>query len=405
MQTRTESEATGQPRTRWISVAVLFLCGVAASLQFAKVPPALSTLTTALGLGPVEAGFAVSVVGLVGLVLGVAAGSLVAALGSRRALIGALVLGAVCAAAGAAAPTALIFMAGRTLEGISHLVIVVAAPALMIATTRPRDRPIALALWSCFFSVGYAIASASAPFLLGAIGWRGAYVLHAIVLALLAAAAAGAVPKDRGTMRVPSLGAIIDTHRAVYSSGAPLLLAAVFAAYTIIFLAFLTYLNQHLIEIDGFTEVESGALLSVLALLNPVISLATGPLVRAGLDPIRGFVGGFLLIALSASPIFLGLSTPMMTVVLAGVAMAALGALPGLAFTTLPVVAPDPGRAAQTTGAIAQFGNVGTFSGPPLFALLLSLLGWPGGAVFVIGGCLCGTGLAIALRRSMLNRM
>eukprot|EP01036_Dinobryon_divergens_P053580 gene53580-71608_t len=129
-------------------------------------------------------------------------------------------------------------------------------------------------------------------------------------------------------MRLPTLGMIADTHRAVYTSGAPLLLAAVFACYTIIFLAFLTYLNQHLIEIDGFTALESGVLLSVLALFNPVFSLAIGPMVRVGLDPIKGFSVGFLVIAIAASPIFLGLTTPVQTVLLASVTMAALGALP-----------------------------------------------------------------------------
>lgn len=143
----------------------------------------------------------------------------------------------------------------------------------------------------------------------------------------------------------------------------------------------------------------------MLALFNPVVSLAIGPMVRLGLDPINGFVVGFLVIALAVSPIFLGFATPGQTVALAVIAMAALGALPGLAFTTLPVVAPDPQKAAQTTGAIAQFGNIGTFTGPPLFAMLLSLMAWKGGAVFVIGASLCGIVLSLSLRRAMLNRM
>lgn len=235
MRTPTESPDAAQPGTHWLSVGVLFCCGVAAAIQFAKVPPALSTVTDALGLGPVEAGFAVSVVGLVGLVLGVAAGSIVAGSGARRALIAALVIGAVCAAGGAAAPTAFLFMAGRTLEGVSHLIIVVAAPALMIAVSQPRDRPIALALWSCFFSVGYSLASASAPFLLETVGWRGGFALHAIILAILALIVAVTLPADRTAMRLPSFAMIADTHRAVYTSGAPLLLAAVFACYTILF--------------------------------------------------------------------------------------------------------------------------------------------------------------------------
>lgn len=389
--------------TRWSSVLVLFLAGIGAALQFAKVPPALTAVSEALSLGPVEAGFAVSVVGMVGVALGIAVGSLVAAAGPRRAVVAALALASLFAFLGSIAPNAFLFMTSRVLEGVAHLVIVVAAPGLMIAATTSRDRPIAMALWSCFFSVAFSFASATAPLILSFIGWRGFFAGHAILMLCLSLLAFVSVAPDREKPRAVSIATILSTHVAVYRSGPPLILALVFCCYTILFLAILTYLNQHLISVDGFTPATSGTIMALLALANPLVSLATGPIVRSGFDPIRGFVISFVLVIGGATPIFLGFTSPLGTIGCALLMMAALGALPGLAFTMLPKVAPTAALAAKATGAIAQLGNVGTFSGPPLFAILLATVGWVGGAVFVIVAAMGGIGLAVLLRRVMLN--
>ena len=389
--------------TRWASVLVLFLAGIGAALQFAKVPPALTAVSQALSLGPVEAGFAVSVVGMVGVVLGIAVGSLVAAAGPRRALVVALAFAALFALLGSMSPNDILFMMSRVLEGVAHLVIVVAAPGLMITSTTSRDRPIAMALWSCFFSVGFSFASATAPMLLALIGWRGFFVGHAMLMLGLSLLALVFVVPDRDRPKMVGVGTVLSTHLAVYRSGPPMILALVFCCYTILFLAILTYLNKHLISVDGFTPATSGTIMALLALANPVVSLATGPIVRSGFDPIRGFIVSFILVIVGATPIFLGFTAPVGTIACALIMMAALGALPGLAFTMLPKVAPTSALAAKATGAIAQFGNVGTFSGPPLFAMLLATIGWVGGAIFVIVASLAGIGLAVLLRRVMLN--
>ena len=81
--------------------------------------------------------------------------------------------------------------------------------------------------------------------------------------------------------------------------------------------------------------------------------------------------------------------------------MAAFGLLPGLAFASVPAVAPTPALAALTYGAIAQFGNIGTFAGTPLFAAFYTHMGWPGGAVFCVVICLAGIACAAAFRNAM----
>ena len=89
------------------------------------------------------------------------------------------------AAAGAAAPDSSTFLASRFLEGFSHLLIVVCAPALMAMHAAPRDRPVVLSLWGCFFGVGFAATSAAAPMIIMWGGWRGLMLAHALPMQLL----------------------------------------------------------------------------------------------------------------------------------------------------------------------------------------------------------------------------
>jgi hypothetical protein len=67
--------------------------------------------------------------------------------------------------------------------------------------------------------------------------------------------------------------------------------------------------------------------------------------------------------------------------------------------------APDPRRASFAASAIAQFGNIGTFSGPPLFAAGVATMGWSGGAVFVAATCAIGIFLSYMLHLAARNRI
>ena len=122
-----------------------------------------------------------SVLGLIGLVFGVAAGAVVASIGLKRALYIALFGGAAMAAIGAIAHNGTLFLATRLAEGFSHLLIVVAAPALMTAHSSPKDTPFVLAIWGCFFGFGFGIISLVAPEIVALGGWRTLLGTHAIL--------------------------------------------------------------------------------------------------------------------------------------------------------------------------------------------------------------------------------
>jgi MFS family permease len=73
--------------TDWPTVALLFVAGVGAAMHFAKIPAALPRITAELGFSPVIGGLAVSLAAVLGIVLGVASGTLVDTWGRRNLLI------------------------------------------------------------------------------------------------------------------------------------------------------------------------------------------------------------------------------------------------------------------------------------------------------------------------------
>ena len=132
--------------TSWGRIALLYAIGVLAAGQLGIVPPLVPELQRDLGLSLAAAGMTVSVVTLVGAVLGLPAGSWCERIGHGRALsIGILIMGA-SAALCAAADDAGTLLAARGLAGIGYLLVVVAGPSLMAAIAAPRHHAFTLSL-------------------------------------------------------------------------------------------------------------------------------------------------------------------------------------------------------------------------------------------------------------------
>ncbi len=160
------------------------------------------------------------------------------------------------------------------------------------------------------------------------------------------------------------------------------------------FLAFLTFLGRFLIEQQGLTEAAAGRWIGFVSLVSLGFTLLAGVLARFGVTLFFGLAGSFLIAAVSAAVIFAtgasGLPLSFATIVI----MAAFGLMPGFVFANVPTVAPGPAAATLTYGAIAQFGNVGTFAGTPILAVSIDTLGWQGAALFFAAICVAGTMLA-----------
>ena len=396
--------AASRTHTDWPVIAVLFTAGLVAAMQFGKVAPIMGDVQQAFGLDLIGAGFAVSILGLIGLVFGVAAGAVVAAIGFKHALMIALFGGAIMAGLGAIAPNGIVFLATRLAEGFSHLLIVVAAPALMTAHSTRADMPFVLAIWGCFFGFGFGIMSLIAPEIMALGGWRTLLGAHAAAVGLTGVALVIVLTRSKykeATFPLPKLSGLIAAHDNLYRSGAPLILAVLFAAYTMPFLAVLTFLGRYLVEVQGWSAAATGSFIAGMTVVNLIATLMVGALVRWGVNFKPAMIASFIILAASLAAIFILQPGDIAIAALTIIAMIAFGMMPGYVFVTVPQVAPDAARGAMTYGGIAQFGNLGTFAGTPLFAFAFGQAGWPGGTMFVGVVCLLGIAATIALAAAL----
>ena len=370
-------------RTDWRLVGLLFVAGLLAAAQFAKVTLTLGSLAALYPGAPVT--LAVGAVSLTGAVLGVMAGALVARLGARRMILAALALAAATSAFQAMLPGFGLFMASRVVEGAAHLVLVVAAPTLMAASASGRDRPVVMGLWGTFFGVGFALGAAVVPRILATGGVAAVFAWHAVASAAVLIALAPLLPRTPGPR--PPLPRPLEEHRAIYGSARLSAPALGFFWHTLLFVPILTFLPAVLGGAIGAPWI--GPALPIGALCG---TFAAGVLSRR-IAPERIAMAGFAITP--AAFLLLALASDALQPGLALIALAAVGLVPGACFASVPALNATPAAQARANGAIAQLGNVGTASGTPIFVAVIAVGGE--GGLHVLTGLCSLAGLACLL--------
>ena len=338
-------------RTDWRLISLLYVAGLLAAAQFAKLSLTLPELEARYPDVPVP--LAVSALSVMGIAFGVTAGVIVARWGVRRVLLAGMLLGAVLSVGQALLPPAPVFFVLRVVEGAAHLAIVVAAPTLMAVVAAPKDKPLAMGLWGTFFGVAFATSAVIVPLLPGA---GAVYAAHGAALALVALLLAPALP--RGLARDASTEGLWARHRAIYTS-LPMTAPAIgFFFHTLIFLGLLTYL-------PGFLGAWTAPLLPLTALVG---TFGAGVLARR-MPPPRIALAGLLLAAMALLTILV-----LPDAVRPGAAVAVftvMGLVAGASFAMVPYLNADPADQARANGAVAQLGNIGTALSTPILAATL----------------------------------
>lgn len=356
-------------RSDWPLILLLYAAGLLAAAHFAKLAVALDAFARVYPGQPLA--LAVSAISVAGILFGVTAGMIAARFGARRVLLAALVFAGFLSVAGATLPPFDIFMLLRLGEGAAHLAIVVSAPTLMAALARPEDKPVVMGLWGTFFGLGFAVAAVVVPLLPGpgSVLWAHGLALWAIALPLAWRLPKGAARPD------PMPGGLVARHVAIYTSRRLLAPAVGFFWHTLMFLGLLTFLPP--------------LLGPWLAAVLPVIALggtfAAGILARR-FGARQVLIGGFL----ATLPLLLAAAlwpSPLIVLPL----FAAIGLVPGAAFSDVPALNPVSGDQARANGAVAQLGNLGTAATTPLFAAV----GGGAGALFSLAAAISATGLVV----------
>ena len=362
--------------TDWRQVGLLFAAGLLAAAQFGKISLSLGPLA-ALYLGHAAVPFLVSMVAVTGILLGPVVGGIVTRIGIRRSVLGALVLGAAISGFQAMLPPLPLLVVSRLVEGASHLALVVALPTLMAEAATPRDRPVAMGLWGTYFGLTFAALALLLPWLVALGGMSAVFAGHGLAMAAMALVLAPILPRGAGQRTSFRLGAEL---RAIYTTPRLIGAAGMFLWHALAFIAMLAYLPAAL-----------GApwIAAVLPLISLVGTFGAGFAARS-IAPPRLAAGAFALNLVLALAV---LAFPLAAVPLTCAMFLCMGVVPGAAFAAVPWLNPDLGQRARANGALAQLGNVGTFSGTPLLAFTGTALTPLMLAMLAIAAC----GLAVSL--------
>ncbi|WP_265267302.1 MFS transporter [Sphingomonas lycopersici] len=354
---------------------MLWLIGVLAAAQFARMAVVAPLMRTTLGLTLSQAGWLISLLEVGGALFGFVAGLALARVSVHRFLLLGLAILAGTGLVEAIATGATTLFVARAAEGIGYLFVVIAAPTAIAATASDAIRPRALALWSTFVPVGIAAGAAVSGFLLTVTSMRGT----ALVWVSLVVASGVLVARFRiagsaiHAIRLPAPAAWVSTFG--------------FGLYTIFISALTMLLPSFLIEQAGATMGQS-ALSAACASLGVLPATAAAMLVmRNDRMSARRSATIAAVSLLAAVPFVLALyridGLALLTrAALAVLAVTVSGLVPPIVFARLPQLAgattPDDPRIATANGLITQFGAGGALIGPPLGGLIVGWSGWSG---------------------------
>jgi len=135
----------------------VFACGLAAAASIGKLVPHLKWMAERFDVPLAASGFAVSAVMLPGVLLGPVLGLAVDRAGAKRVALAGLGLQACASLALAFAASFPVLVAVRIVEGFGYSIAVVAATVLVVESAGPRHQTFALAVWSAFAPLGFAL--------------------------------------------------------------------------------------------------------------------------------------------------------------------------------------------------------------------------------------------------------
>lgn len=241
---------------------VILLAQFVIPLSIAGTAVGLPSISVELGAEPVLLQGIVNGFNIAFAVCTLLWGAVADRIGSGRAFslgVLAVVLGSILSAA---SPSLLVLDIARVLAGVGSAAVITGATATIHSAFQGPARARAFAAFGMVNGLGLAAGPSLSGVLIGLLGWRAVFVVHAVVLVV-------ALAGSRALRRLPrtapdSGGPLFDV--GVLRNPGFLAMVLIPVAGAVGFVTFLTYLPAALQAIHGFTAGGAGALMLVMTL-------------------------------------------------------------------------------------------------------------------------------------------
>ena len=181
---------------RWVVLATLCLAVLLVAIDATVLNLAIPAITTDLDASATQMLWILDIYSLVLAGLLVSAGALSDRLGRRRVLLAGCALFGAASAAAAFAPSAETLIAARALMGIGGAAIMPSTLAIIRSVFEvPRERTLAIGLWSAMAAAGAAVGPIVGGVLLERFWWGSVFLINLPVLAVLLIVGARLLPE------------------------------------------------------------------------------------------------------------------------------------------------------------------------------------------------------------------
>ncbi|MER7792031.1 MFS transporter [Streptomyces sp. NPDC097640] len=420
-------------RTYWWNFTLIYLSGVMAATSIGRITPVSIDLESDLGLSLGQVGLVASSVTAVAAVLGLAVSFALRPLDPRRTLIGGLVVMGLAGLLVSRAGGFPLLLGGRLVESVGYVVVVIAAPVLILGLGDNEHRTVSLAIWGTFMPVGLALGAFGGGLLSGGFGWRtslavaaaATLVVAGVALRLPGARAADAdsdsdtdtdSDSDRPESARPGADGPAPEGSGVTRSGdgagspalrararrlaRPVALGAGFATISATIVTFVALYPTYLHDEFDVPTAAAGTLTGSVSFAGVAGGFAASVLLRRG-APMKYLFTAALLMPAGAFAAFGatgGLGISMTSAVLIAVTNELVVAT---VFAALPLVVRTSADVGVANGLVAQLGSVGSLAGPPLVGLVVTAAdGWWAVGPTLLAGCAIG----VVLLRAAVGR-
>jgi predicted MFS family arabinose efflux permease len=355
----------------WAAILLVYCVGVIAATTVSQAISVARDITAFLHAAPTQAGWIISMPSAMTAIGAVFTGWLVDRTGDKPVLLAGcliVILGDVGVTLSGTMP-ALLTM--RAVEGVGYVCIAVAAVTMLMRITHGPRRNLALALWSSFIPMSFALPLILTAALAGTGAWRWAFSGHAIVLGVLTVLAILALPPregEKGPRRTAGLSTVLR-------SPGPYLLGIAFALHAFIQTGIVSTLPHRLMALYHLSFPAASSVITLGMVFNVAGCLAVGPLMNRS-------VGAWTISVVGVAGVFIGGVTAGRELpgLEAAAAVACLfffssGLIAGL-WSLLPHVAPGLYTLGATSGLVTQITLLGVLFGPPAAFAAQAAGGW-----------------------------
>lgn len=387
------------PRVAWLAlIGGLAIYFVNSAAQY-KVPPILSELSSALGMGLVEAGWLMSIMSLLGLIMALPTGFIIMKLGVRWSTVLAASFQLVGSLIGTFATGFGLMLFSRALEGVALGLCNVTAFAVVSAFFPQEKRGLPNALNTASFTVSVFLMMNVASPLYNAFDWQGVWWFVNILSVLAVLAAFFLIPgKDKevdfdGTAEADSDSEKVD-YKKLLSNRSVWIVPIIFVVFNIGYYGISTYMPTYLVEGVGADPASANLAVSWQSLVGLPAAIVVGILLDRTQVKNRKYIVGIVMVVLA---VCYALAFRMPSVGAATFLMIFTGFIVTFVPVSLYTIGPDiirKGSYAAIILAIVTFGqNLGMTLGPLFVAYIVDGAGgdWtacaiPMGALALVGG-------------------